>query len=93
MIDLAVKNVYLRTINLGFLERIRIGIVFDLFVYIFHGTRNWVKTCRTAFLTSDSREMAFTQHCTRTVLQELQSYLQAKLAQFHFLKSTIVQFR
>ena len=34
MIDLAVKNVYLRTINLGFLERIRIGIVFDLFVYI-----------------------------------------------------------
>ena len=59
MIDLAVKNVYLRTINLGFLERIRIGIVFDLFVYIFHGARNWVKTCRTAFLTSDSREMAF----------------------------------
>ena len=68
MIDLAVKNVYLRTINLGFLERIRIGIVFDLFVYIFHGARNWVKTCRTAFLTSDSREMAFRhilgmQHC------------------------------
>ena len=60
MIDLAVKNVYLRTINLGFLERIRIGIVFDLFVYIFHGARNWVKTCRPAFLTSDSREMAFT---------------------------------
>ena len=59
MIDIAVKNVYLRTINLGFLERIRIGIVFDLFVYIFHGARNWVKTCRTAFLTSDSREMAF----------------------------------
>ena len=59
MIDLAVKNVYLRTINLGFLERIRIGIVFDLFVYIFHGARNWVKTCRPAFLTSDSREMAF----------------------------------
>ena len=61
MIDLAVKNVYLRTINLGFLERIRIGIVFDLFVYIFHGARNWVKTCRPAFLTSDSREMAFNQ--------------------------------
>ena len=38
MIDLAVKNVYLRTINLGFLESIRIGIVFDLFVYIFHGS-------------------------------------------------------
>ena len=59
MIDLAVRNIYLRTINLGFLERIRIGIVFDLFVYIFHGARNWVKTCRPAFLTSDSREMAF----------------------------------
>ena len=62
MIDLAVKNVYLRTINLGFLERIRIGIVFDLFVYIFHGARNWVKTCRPAFLTSDSREMAFSSN-------------------------------
>ena len=74
MIDLAVKNVYLRTINLGFLERIRIGIVFDLFVYIFHGARNWVKTCRTAFLTSDSREMAFRSACLSGALSDLFVY-------------------
>ena len=41
------------------LGRIRIGIVFDVFVYIFRGARNWEISCRPAFLTSDSREMAF----------------------------------
>ena len=41
------------------LGRIRIGIVFDVFVYIFHGARNWEISCRPAFLTSDFREMAF----------------------------------
>ena len=42
------------------LGRIRIGIVFDVFVYIFRGARYWaISWCRPAFLTSDSREMAF----------------------------------
>ena len=41
------------------LGRIRIGIVFDVFVYIFHGARNRAISCRPAFLTSDSCEMAF----------------------------------
>ena len=41
------------------LGRIRIEIVFDVFVYIFRGARNWEISCRPAFLTSDFREMAF----------------------------------
>ena len=44
---------------LGRIGRIRIGIVFDVFVYIFRGAKNWAISCRPAFLTSDSREMAF----------------------------------
>ena len=59
MINPAVKNVYLHIIIYDLTIYIRIGIVFDLFVYKIHGDSDGAFLCRTEIPNSRLYEMDF----------------------------------
>ena len=59
MINSAIKNVYIHKIILDLMIYIRIKIVFDLFVYKFHGDSDGAFFSRTEILNSGSKEMDF----------------------------------